>query len=170
MATVPDRNPRARDVREPVPTPRLWVPRRVLVTPGALTWEHGRALAARAAALGAEVVELRSDRLPSLAGDDPRRAYREAKSTLAVTVAPPGKRRPRPIPPSADWRFDLAEGCPAHCQYCYLAGSLKGPPVTRVHANLPEILAELPACFGARTVTSRSAARAGEAPPSRCLH
>jgi spore photoproduct lyase len=34
----------------------------------------------------------------------------------------------------------LAEGCPAHCQYCYLAGSLSGPPVTRVYANIEEIL------------------------------
>ncbi|MGL4622557.1 MAG: spore photoproduct lyase family protein, partial [Chroococcidiopsis sp.] len=42
---------------------------------------------------------------------------------------------------SADWQFHLAEGCPAHCQYCYLAGSLQGPPVIRVFANLPQILA-----------------------------
>ena len=29
------------------------------------------------------------------------------------------------------------------CQYCYLAGSLSGPPVLRVYANLPEILDNL---------------------------
>ena len=51
--------------------------------------------------------------------------------------------RPQPIPPSADWRIDLARGCPAHCQYCYLAGSLTGPPVTRVYANLDEVLAPI---------------------------
>jgi spore photoproduct lyase len=79
-----------------------------------------------------------------------------------VVVAPPSKRRLQPIAPSADWRVDLAEGCPAHCSYCYLAGSLKGPPVTRVYANLPEILDELPRHLGQGTVTSRQVARAGE--------
>jgi spore photoproduct lyase len=103
------------------------------------------------------VVALKGDRLTGLPG-----TYREAKSTLALVVAPPSKRRPQPIPPSADWRFDLAEGCPAHCQYCYLAGSLKGPPLVRAFANLPEILDGLGTCLGAGTVTSRSAARRGE--------
>ena len=134
----------------------------MLLTPGALAWAHGRRIAERAAGLGSEVVELRTDRLPGLADEGPRRAYRAAKSTLAVVVAPPSKRRPQPIPPSADWRFDLAEGCPAHCQYCYLAGSLKGPPLVRAYANLPEILAGLAPCLGKGTVTSRSASRAGE--------
>ena len=86
----------------------------------------------------------------------------EAKSTLAVTVAPPSKRKLQPISPSADWRVDLAEGCPAHCAYCYLAGSLKGAPITRVYANLPEILAELPRHLGGGTITSRSESRAHE--------
>src|SRR4051812_20006643 len=132
-----------------------WVPERVLLTPGALRWEHGRQMAERAALLGSEVVELAHDRLPRLGANlGARAAYREAKSTLAVVVAAPGKRRPQPIPPSADWRFDLAEGCPAHCQYCYLAGSLKGPPLVRAYANLPEILRGLQACAGAGTVTS----------------
>lgn len=144
--------------------PRPWVPRRVLLTPSARGWAHGLAMAERAAALGAEVVELRADRLSPAAGraGDPRAAYREAKSTLAVVVASPSRRRPQPIPPSADWRFDLAEGCPAHCQYCYLAGSLKGPPLVRAYANLPEILADLAPCLGEGKVTSRNAHRAGE--------
>jgi spore photoproduct lyase len=81
---------------------------------------------------------------------------------LAVVVAPPGKRKLQPIAPSADWRVDLAEGCPAHCSYCYLAGSLKGPPITRVYANLEEILETLPAYLGHGTITSRRAARAHE--------
>jgi len=136
--------------------PRPWRPQRVLVTPAAMQWEHGRAMLERAAACGSEIVELRSNRLTGLSGDDPREAYRAAKSTLAVVVAPPGKLRLQPIPPSADWRVDLAEGCPAHCQYCYLAGSLKGPPMTRVYANLPEILGGLGVCLGAGTITSRS--------------
>ena len=77
-------------------------------------------------------------------------------------MAPPSKRKLQPIAPSADWRVDLAEGCPAHCSYCYLAGSLKGPPITRVYANLPEILEELPKHLGLGKVTSRSRARQHE--------
>ena len=141
---------------------RLWLPRRLLATRSALGWDHGRAVAERVAALGVEVIELPGDRLSLAAPDDPRQAYAEAKRTLALTVAPPSKRRLQPIAPSADWRVDLAEGCPAHCSYCYLAGSLAGPPITRVYANLPEILAELPEHLGQGTVTSRSRARAHE--------
>src|SRR5207244_1753172 len=85
-----------------------------------------------------------------------------AKSTLAVVAASESKRRLQPIPPSADWRFDLAEGCHAHCQYCYLAGSLAGPPVTRVYANVEEILAGLPAYLGQGAITSASPERSGE--------
>ena len=142
--------------------PRLWRPRRILVTRSALGWAHGRRIAERASALGLPVHELPSDRLALDLPDDPRRSYAEAKATLAVVVAPPSKRRLQAIAPSADWRVDLAEGCPAHCTYCYLAGSLKGPPVTRVYANLPEIMQEIPRHLGQGTVTSRQAARAQE--------
>jgi spore photoproduct lyase len=143
-------------------TPYLWRPKRVLATRSALDWEHGRAILGRASEAGIPIVELPSDRLTLDLSDDPRRAYTEAKATLAVVVAPPSKRRLQPIAPSADWRVDLAEGCPAHCSYCYLAGSLKGPPITRVYANLPEILSELPHYLGAGVVTSRSAMRVSE--------
>lgn len=141
---------------------RLWKPRRVLLTQGARDWAHGRMIAERGAALGIEVVELPGNQVRLGLPDDPRKAYAEAKSTLAVVVAPPSKRRLQPIAPSADWRVDLAEGCPAHCAYCYLAGSLAGPPITRAYANLPEILAELPRHLGQGTVTSRSVARQQE--------
>jgi spore photoproduct lyase len=141
---------------------RPWRPTRVVATRSALAHEHGRAIVARAAASGLAVVELGSDRLLLDLPDDPRRAYAAAKATLAVVVAPPSKRRLQPIAPSADWRVDLAEGCPAHCAYCYLAGSLKGPPITRVYANLEEILAGLPPHVGQGTVTSRSRDRAHE--------
>jgi spore photoproduct lyase len=141
---------------------RLWQPRRVLVTRSAMEWAHGRAIAERAATMGIDVRELPNDRLALDISDDPRRAYAEAKQTLAIVVAPPSKRKFQPIAPSADWRVDLAEGCPAHCSYCYLAGSLKGPPITRAYANLPEILAELPKYLGEGTITSRSRERAGE--------
>lgn len=146
---------------DPVPS-RSWRPRRILVTRSAREWSHGRAILDRAAGLGIDVVELPSDRLSLAFPDDPRRAYAEAKATLAVVVAPPSKRKLQPIAPSADWRVDLAEGCPAHCSYCYLAGSLKGPPITRVYANLEEILGGLPAYLGQGTITSRSRARAHE--------
>ncbi|MBB5710963.1 SPL family radical SAM protein [Sphingomonas xinjiangensis] len=139
-----------------------WRPRRVVATRSALALPHGRAILERAAGQGIDVVELPSDRITLAYSEDPKRAYAEAKATLAVVVAPPSKRRLQPIAPSADWRVDLAEGCPAHCSYCYLAGSLKGPPITRVYANIEEILDGLPAYLGQGTVTSRSATRAHE--------
>jgi spore photoproduct lyase len=118
-----------------------WMPRRVVATPAALEEPHGRAIAARVEALGLEVERLPANRLTGLRGDDERATYRTAKSTLAIVTAPASKLRLSPIPPSADWQFSIAEGCPAHCQYCYLAGSLSGPPVVRAYANLDAILA-----------------------------
>jgi spore photoproduct lyase len=141
---------------------KLWRPKRVLATRSALEWEHGRAIVARAEALEIPVVRLSSDRLALGLPEDERQAYALAKQTLAVVVAPRSKLKLQPIAPSADWRVDLAEGCPAHCGYCYLAGSLKGPPITRAYANLPEIEDVLPPLLGQGTITSRSAARAGE--------
>lgn len=139
-----------------------WRPKRVLVTRSAREWQHGRDILDRAVGLDIDIVELPGDRLALGLPDDPRRAYAEAKSTLAVVVAPPSKRKLQPIAPSADWRIDLAEGCPAHCSYCYLAGSLSGPPITRVYANLEEILAAAPDYLGKGKVTSRSRSRAHE--------
>jgi spore photoproduct lyase len=124
---------------------RLWMPRRVLFTPKALAEPWGRQIYERVAALGLPIEELRSNRLTGLRGDDERSTYNLAKRTLAVVTAPPSALKLQPIPPSADWQFHLAEGCPAHCQYCYLAGSLQGPPVVRAFANLPAILANLAA-------------------------
>jgi spore photoproduct lyase len=146
----------------PARTARLWRPRRVLVTAAAREHAHGRAIMERAEALGLTVEALPGNRITGLRHPDPRRAYIEAKNTLAVVVAPPAKLKLQPIPPSADWRVDLAEGCPAHCQYCYLAGSLTGPPVTRVYANLPEILQNLASYVGRGAVTSGTAERAHE--------
>lgn len=139
-----------------------WTPRQVLITAAAREHAHGRAIAERCAGLGIEVVELAGNRLPGLGDDDPREAYRRAKSTLAVVVTPPSQRRLEPIPPSADWRLDIARGCPAHCQYCYLAGSLPGAPVTRAFANLEDVLGQVPDHEGQGTITSRQAARAEE--------
>jgi len=135
----------------------------VLVTPSALAWPSGAATVERAAALGSEIVRLPADRLSGLPD-----AYRDAKTTMAVVTASPSRRRLQAIPPSADWRFDLAEGCPAHCSYCYLAGSLAGPPIIRAYANLPEILAELPGAVGQGRVTSLSPERAAEGTTFEC--
>ena len=146
----------------PIRTTKPWQPRRVLITRSAREHAHGCAIAERAAGLGVEVVELPNDRLALGLPEDERRAYAEAKNTLAVVVAPPSKRKLQPIAPSADWRIDLAQGCPAHCSYCYLAGSLKGPPITRVYANLEEILEGARDYLGRGTITSRSDARAHE--------
>lgn len=143
--------------RAPARAAARWKPKRLLITPSALGWPHGAAMAERAASLGAEVVRLKADRLSGLPD-----SYRDAKTTMAVVVASPSRRKPQPIPPSADWRVDLAEGCPAHCAYCYLAGSLAGPPIIRAYANLSEILAGLPPLLGQGQVTSRDAARAAE--------
>ncbi len=141
---------------------KLWRPRRVLITPDALALPHGRSMLDRAASYGAEVTRLTTNRLPSFAAETPGRSYALAKSTFAIVLSPPGKRKLQPIPPSADWQFHLAQGCPAHCQYCYLAGSLSGPPVTRAYANVPEILEALRPYAGQGTITSRSRDRADE--------
>jgi spore photoproduct lyase len=159
---APRRDPDALAEALPSRPARPWRPRRVLVTRAARGWPMARRVAERASALGAEVVDLKGDRITGLRGETEAETYWRAKSTLAVTVASASAMRPQPIPPSADWRFDLATGCPAHCQYCYLAGSLQGPPVTRLFANLPEILDGLAPFVGEGRVTSRSEARAHE--------
>lgn len=120
-----------------------WMPKRVLFTPDALKNDYGQELLENIRNLGLPVEILTQNRLNGLRGENERETYRLAKTTLAVVNAPPSQFRLQPIPPSADYQFHLAQGCPAHCQYCYLAGSLSGPPVIRVYANLPEILENL---------------------------
>jgi spore photoproduct lyase len=120
---------------------RLWMPKRVLFTPDALNEPFGQQIYERVTAMNLPIEVMKNNRLTGLRGADERETYRIAKNTLAVVNAPPSAMRLQPIPPSADWQMNLAEGCPAHCQYCYLAGSLQGPPVVRVYANLPAMLA-----------------------------
>ncbi|WP_287128525.1 spore photoproduct lyase family protein [Candidatus Cyanaurora vandensis] len=128
----------------PAPTrPMLWQPQQALFTPAALAEPGGQRILKRVQQLHIPVVELPRNRLTGLQGDDDQATYRQAKRTLAVVTAPPGDFKLSPIPPSADWQFHLAQGCPAHCQYCYLAGSLSGPPVIRAYANLPQLLENL---------------------------
>jgi spore photoproduct lyase len=143
-ATLPP-TPAPQPAAPPLQKPKLWLPKRILFTADALEQPFGQRMRERMNVLGLEVTELTSNRLPTLRGKDDRETYRLAKGTLAVVNAPPSMMKLQPIPPSADWQFHLAKGCPAHCQYCYLAGSLSGLPLTRVYANLPEILAALAA-------------------------
>ena len=124
------------------------MPRRVVITPDALNEPFGQTMYERITAQGLFVEVLKSNRITGLRGADDRETYRIAKNTLAIVKAPPSAMRLQPIPPSADWQMNLAEGCPAHCQYCYLAGSLAGPPVVRVYANLPHMLANTAAYEG----------------------
>ncbi|MEH2312785.1 MAG: spore photoproduct lyase family protein [Nostoc sp.] len=119
------------------------MPERVLFTPAALDEVWGQQILARVQSLNLPIEKLSQNRLKGLRGESERDTYNIAKRTLAVVTAPPSSFKLSPIPPSADWQFHLAEGCPAHCQYCYLAGSLSGPPVIRVFANLPQILDNL---------------------------
>ena len=127
-----------------VRTAKLWMPKQVLITPAALEEPWGQQIYERVKGLGLPVQELKQNRLINLRGEDERETYRKAKNTLAIVTAPASALKLQPIPPSADYQFHLAEGCPAHCQYCYLAGSLQGPPVIRAFANLPTILNNLP--------------------------
>jgi spore photoproduct lyase len=124
---------------------RLWMPERVLFTPAALEDPWGQQILARVQTLDLPVEELPRNRVTGLRGENERDTYNKSKRTLAVVTAPPSAFKLSPIPPSADWQFHIAEGCPAHCQYCYLAGSLQGPPAIRVFANLPQILENLAA-------------------------
>jgi spore photoproduct lyase len=122
---------------------RLWMPERVLITPAALQEPWGQQILSRVQSYNLPIEELRQNRLTGLRGETEQETYAKAKRTLAIVTAPPSHFKLSPIPPSADWQFHLAEGCPAHCQYCYLAGSLQGPPVIRAFANLPQILQNL---------------------------
>ena len=122
---------------------KLWIPERVIFTPAALDEPWGQKIKQRIEALNLPIEELPRNRLTGLRGETERETYDISKRTLAVVTAPPSQFKLSPIPPSADWQFHLAEGCPAHCQYCYLAGSLSGPPVIRAYANLPQILDNL---------------------------
>lgn len=132
----------SRPASEPIlKSPKLWMPKRVVFTADALKEPFGEAMYERMAALNLPIEVAKNNRITGLRGADERETYRIAKNTLAVVNAPPGAFRLQPIPPSADWQMNLAEGCPAHCHYCYLAGSLSGPPVVRAYANLPRMLA-----------------------------
>ena len=122
---------------------KLWLPKQVLVTPAAYEEDWGQQIIKRVQSFNIPVKKLKQNRITGLRGKNERETYAIAKNTLAIVNAPPSQLKLTPIPPSADWQFHLAQGCPAHCQYCYLAGSLTGVPVVKVYGNLPQILANL---------------------------
>jgi len=162
LASVPTEPVDTVFVEAATPT-RLWVPRRVLITQPAADLPHTAEIVRRCEAAGvSDITVMKGNSLTGLRGESERETYARAKTTLAVVVAPPSALQPQPIPPSADWRIDLARGCPAHCQYCYLAGSLAGPPVTRVYANLDEVLAGVGTHAGRGSVTSGTIERGHE--------
>jgi spore photoproduct lyase len=135
----------------------------VLITKPAADLPHTAEIIRRCEAAGVDdITVMPGNSLTGLRGETERETYARAKTTLAVVVAPPSTLKPQPIPPSADWRIDLARGCPAHCQYCYLAGSLTGPPVTRVYANIDDVLAGIGTHAGRGSVTSGTELRGHE--------
>ncbi len=135
--TIP---PAATDTLPAEKAPKLWMPKRVVFTAEAINEPFGQKIYERISNSNLPIEVLKNNRITGLRGETERETYKLAKSTLAVVNAPAGHFKLRPIPPSADFQFHLAEGCPAHCQYCYLAGSLSGPPAIRAFANLPSIL------------------------------
>ncbi|KNC18925.1 radical SAM protein [Arthrobacter sp. RIT-PI-e] len=142
---------------------RLWVPKHVLITRAAAELPHTAEIVRRCEQAGVTDIRfLPGNALTGLRGNSERETYASAKNTLGVVVAPPSALKPQPIPPSADWRIDLAKGCPAHCQYCYLAGSLQGPPVTRVYANIDDVLGGITTHAGRGAVTSGTIERGHE--------
>ena len=159
---APRKAPELLDAQLPERKTRLWVPRTVFIARDARDSEVAAHARKAAGELGAEVVELKGNAVRGLKGATERETYRNAKQSLAIVNAPPSKLKLQPIPPSADFRLDLATGCPAHCQYCYLAGSLSGPPITRAFANIEEIFAVIPDYVGKGKITSASDARAHE--------
>ncbi|WP_216698973.1 spore photoproduct lyase family protein [Arthrobacter sp. Br18] len=145
------------------PPTRLWVPKHVMITRPAADLPHTAEIIRRCESAGVDDIRVMpGNALTGLKGASERETYAKAKNTLAVVVAPPSTLKPQPIPPSADWRVDLAKGCPAHCQYCYLAGSLAGPPVTRVYANIDDVLAGIRTHAGRGAITSGTVERGHE--------
>lgn len=121
-------------------TLKPWLPKRVIVTPDAYKESFARQMLQRIESFNIPVEVLKNNRITGIKGATEKETYKLAKNTVAIVNAPPSAFKLRPIPPSADFQFHLAEGCPAHCQYCYLAGSLQGAPLVRVFANLQAIL------------------------------
>ena len=130
---APVRTTAGREVR----AHRAWVPRHVRVTRSAQEHPHAAEIVRRCEALGITDIELlRGDRVTGVRGDDRPRDLRAGQGDARRRRQP--RLRPQLAPDPAERRLAgrPGRGCPAHCQYCYLAGSLTGPPITRVYADL----------------------------------
>src|SRR5690349_14838492 len=84
-------------VAPPARPARRWTPRRVVATPAAYDHPHGRRIMALVEDQGIEVERLRSARLTGVRGESDRETYARAKSTMAIVVSPPSRRRLQPI-------------------------------------------------------------------------
>ncbi len=133
-------SPNSDIIRHSIKPAKLWLPKRVAITADAYNEPFAHEMLERINNYNLPVEILRNNRVTGLRGETERETYKLSKNTMLIVNASPSAFKLRPIPPSADFQFHLAEGCPAHCQYCYLAGSLQGPPAIRVFANLPSIL------------------------------
>ena len=137
-------------------------PERVMITAPPPSSAHTAEIVRRCEEAGVtDIQTMPGNLLTGLTGANDRETYARA-SPRWRGGRPAEPLKPQPIPPSADWRIDLARGRPAHCQYCYLAGSLSGPPVTRVYANLDDVLAGIGTHAGRGTVTSPTLERGHE--------
>ena len=124
--------------------PPRWTPKRVVVTPAALDHPHGRRIVARVEAQGMEVERLRANRLTGVRGaeraGDVRPGEVDAGDRGQPAVAAASCSRSRRAPtggstwPRAARRTASTATSPARCP---------GPPVTRVYADLDDILAGL---------------------------
>jgi len=95
----------------PTRAPKTWVPKRVLITPSARQWPLATRTAERAAALGAEIVELTADRITGLTGETDRETY--AKACSRSRPAPTGaSTSPRGAPRTASTATSPGR-CPA---------------------------------------------------------
>ena len=111
MQILPDLLPAGNTSVKPA---KLWMPKRVLFTPDALDEPFGQKILERVKQYNLPVEILKNNRVTGLRGATERETYKIAKSTLAIVNASPSAFRLRPIPPSAEFQFHLAEGCPAH--------------------------------------------------------
>lgn len=117
---------------------RPFWPEQVFIEEAALGYALGAELSRRFAARGVPVEVVRPrQRIAGRRGGSPGEGYRQAKKILVV-----GVRRDlafRTCRPSADYEVPVVSGCPAGCEYCYLATSLGARPYIRVYANVGEM-------------------------------
>jgi len=76
--------------------PKTWVPKQVLITPSARQWPLATRTAERAAALGAEIVELTADRITGLACSAWTTAAARGRASASTRCRSPGASRAAP--------------------------------------------------------------------------